>query len=190
MNKRKLNRIHKEIKKANLKPIELKSKNKKENIEEKKEEKKEEKSNQQAEEEESGSRDDSFHENILQESIDFAKPILENESESINQTLEETASNISLTTNHEDNTNPSIYQTSTYDVNKPQDDDLSQKYRTSSSLNSSFTDSGDRNSSRSNPWNNSGQEGDEFQNLQEQYRTEREDTTLPFEQRRRRSGIW
>jgi hypothetical protein len=197
--------LHKTLKNK-LKPIELKEKKehkleKEENNSKAKEEKEE--NNQEPE------KNSSFHETILEESIDFPKPaIREIEEKEEPENLEETVSKESQTI-PSNNTNPASPKTTTnlpyqtgltntsYGAFNPNqanssnyDPTRGMQGATQPSLNVR-----DRNKvlgAHSLNENMIANPSDDFQTVQDKYKDEREkdNTGLPFQNRRRHHGIW
>jgi hypothetical protein len=186
-------KIIKEIKK--LKPVKLS----KQKIENKKEENGKVNGNQKEEIPEE-KKQENFHDSILEESIGFAAPVIneeeKNNNENKNETLEETAKDLPIETRPENqNLRPYASTTSNY-MNNTIEGDLSSKYKTNSTFTSTLTDRDSRldpfgNFSSQNSWETPNNRADDFQKLQDQYRNDRQETTgLPFQQKRKRHDIF
>ncbi len=193
--------IHGTLKKHKLKPIEIKSNklDSKSNPEDKKE------TIESKPENEEPQKETSFHENILEESIDFAKPALSIE-ETIDEpekkeTLEETAARIAspfqtspITTNDSQKAYATGLNSSSYSNGPIQNSNSS--YQSSATVNP-FLEKENRDrsifgippSSNSSGFDNL---RDEFELKQERYRNDQQsqqNTGLPFEEKRKRHEI-
>lgn len=180
-----IKKIHNEIKKANLKPVELK----------KKENKQEEAASKENSEDKNEIRDSSFHESILEESIGFKAPVIESEEKEEKKDLEETAKEIQVENKIENQNQRPYASTSSSYMNNPAEGDMTSRYRANDIINTSTLSPRNRQdqfgnfSSSQNSWENSST--DDFQKMQDQYKSEREETTnLPFQQKRKRHDIF
>jgi hypothetical protein len=192
---------HKILKKHKLKPIEINSKKKEES--ESRGNKSEEKISL---EEIAGSEkkfNSDFHETILEQSIDFPAPVIKEIEPEIDkeekETLENTARRIEtpFQTNNINTTNNSPnYATgltsSTYAGIQTQQSS-NQSYQSNSSS-SPFLDKENLGRRTSQPvlGANDGSSTNDFQSMQDKYKDDRErdNTNLPFEERKRRHGVW
>ena len=206
MNNKKID-IHKTLKKHKLKPIELKSNksDSKPKPEDKKEEPKKENNSIQKENEESP-KETSFHESILEESIDFAKPAMSIEETleepEKKETLEETAGRISnpfqtspITTGSSQGAYATGLNSGTYSGG-PINQNSGSNYQSGGSVNP-FLEKENRDRSIFGIPPSSNSSGfdslkDEFELKQERYRTDQQsqqNTGLPFEEKRKKHEI-
>lgn len=206
MNPKKID-IHKALKKHKLKPIEIKNNksDSKTKPEDKKEEQKKESLEQQEDKE--SQRETSFHETILEESIEFAKPALSIE-ETLDEpekkeTLEETAARIGspfqtspITTGNSQGVYSTGLNSSTYS-GAPINQNSNSNYQSGASV-SPFLEKENKERSIFGVPPSSNSTGfdtirDEFELKQERYRNDQQsqqNTGLPFEEKRKRHEIW